>query len=127
MAKSQATAQAAHGSPNPIAMLFHMAKTFALTGSLLTDPRVHPARKAVFMTVMGVLLAAALGVDAAGELVTNLVPVVGQFFGIGEIPVDAAVDWVVLSVAAFNMLKVFPAEIVGEHYDRLFRRNRAAS
>lgn len=124
MAKPQPNATATHGSPNPIAMLFHMAKTFALTGSLLTDSRIHPARKAVFMTVMGVLLAAALGVDAAGELVTNLVPVVGQFVGLGEIPVDAAIDWVVLSVAAFNMLKVFPTEIVGEHYDRLFRRKK---
>ena len=126
MATQDATAKATYSSPNPIAMLFHLAKTFALTGSLLADGRVHPARKAVFMTIMGVLIAAALGVDAAGELVTNLFPIVGQMVGVAELPVDAVVDWVVISVAAFNLLKLFPAELVGEHYDRLFRRNKTA-
>lgn len=125
MATQDATANATHGSPNPIAMLFHMAKTFALTGSLLTDGRVHPARKAVFLTVMGVLVAAFLGSELAAEVFTNVVPFFGQIVGLGEIPVDATVDWVVLSVAAFNLLKLFPAELVGEHYDRLFRHKKA--
>lgn len=126
MATHDATAKDSYSLPNPIAMLFHLAKTFALTGSLLSDQRVHPARKAVFITVMGVLIAAALGVDAAGEVVTNLFPIVGQFVGLGELPVDAVVDWVVVSVAAFNLLKLFPAELVGEHYDQIFRHKKAA-
>lgn len=126
MATHDATAKATYGSPNPIAMLFHMAKTFALTGSLLADERVHPARKAVFVTIMGVLIAAVLGVDAAGEVVTNLFPIVGQFVGLGELPVDAVVDWVFVSVAAFNLLKLFPTELVGEHYDRLFRHRKSS-
>jgi hypothetical protein len=113
-----------YSSPNPIAMLFHLVRTFLLTGSLLNDPRIHPARKIVFLTVLGTLVAAALGVEVAGEAVTNLVPILGQFLGLGEIPVDAAIDWVVIAVAAYNLLKVFPAEIVGEHYDRLFRRGK---
>ena len=112
-------------SPNPFAMLFHLFKTFALTGSLLGDSRVHPARKAVFLSVLGVLVAAALGVEGAAELV-NIIPGVGQFLGLGELPVDAVVDWVVVTVAAFNLLKLFPANIVGEHYDRLFRRKNAS-
>ena len=41
------------------------------------------------------------------------------------IPAEASLDWVAAAVAAFNLLKLFPAEIVGEHYDALFRnRNR---
>jgi riboflavin transporter FmnP len=107
-------------------MLFHSIKTLALTGSVLQDARVHPARKAVFLTAMGVLIAAALGVEGAAELV-NAIPFVGQFIGLGELPVDAVVDWVVVSVAAFNLLKLFPANVVGEHYDRIFRSRKATS
>ena len=121
---SQSSGSTAYRSPNPVAMLFHFVKTFSLTGSLLADPRVHPARKAVFVTIVGALAAAALGVEGVGELVTqvlNVIPGLGLVLGIGEVPVDAAVDWVLVAVAAFNLLRLFPADIVGEHYDRLFR------
>ena len=126
MAKPTASAKATYKAPNPFAMLFHLGKTFALTGSVLSDQRVHVARKGIFVTVMVVLIAAVLGSELAAELVTNVVPVFGQLVGLGELPVDGAFDWVFLSVAAFNMLKLFPAEVVGEHYDRLFRRKRSA-
>jgi hypothetical protein len=39
-----------------------------------------------------------------------------------ELPLDGAIDWVTFAVATFSLLKLFPKEIVGEHYDRLFRR-----
>jgi hypothetical protein len=110
-------------------MAFHLFKSFALTGSLLNDPRVHPARKIIFVTVLGAFIAAALGVEGVGELFTqalNIIPGLGGILGIGEIPVDATVDWVLVSVVAFNLLKLFPTEIVGEHYDRLFRRHKRA-
>lgn len=108
-------------NPNPMSMLFHMFRTFSLAGSLLADPRIHPTRKSLFLGILGVLIAAVLGVEGVTELVTNLLPIVGQFIGLGEIPADAALDWVVVVVAAFNLLRLFPKEIVGEHYDRLFR------
>jgi hypothetical protein len=123
----QSSGTTSYTAPNPIAMIFHFIKTFTLTGSLLADPRVHPARKAVFLTIVGGLAAAALGVEGVGELVTqilNVIPGLGLLLGIGEVPVDAAVDWVLVAVAAFNLLRIFPAEIVGEHYDRLFRSHR---
>lgn len=126
MAKPAASAKATYKAPNPFAMLFHLGKTFALTGSVLSDKRVHVLRKGVFVTIMFVLVAAVLGSELAAEVVTNIVPVFGQVVGLGELPVDATFDWVFLSVAAFNMMKLFPAEIVGEHYDRLFRRKRSA-
>ena len=59
--------------------------------------------------------------EGVTELVTNLLPVVGRFIGLGELPADAALDWVLVVVAGFNLLRLFPKEIVGEHYDRLFR------
>lgn len=112
---------APHQAPNPLSMLFHMFRTFSLAGSLLADPRIHPSRKSVFVGILGILVAAVLGVEGVTEVVTNLLPVVGQFIGLGELPADAALDWVLVVVAAFNLLRLFPKEIVGEHYDRLFR------
>ena len=115
--------------PNPLAMVFHLFKSLALGGSLLGDRRIHPARKVVFVTILGVVIAAALGVDLAGEIITqglNIIPGLGALVGIGEIPVDGVIDWVVVAVAAFSLLKLFPAHIVGEHYDRIFRKRKAA-
>jgi hypothetical protein len=116
-----ATGPTTHQPPNPLSMLFHMVRTFSLAGSLLADPRIHPSRKSLFVGILGVLVAAVLGVEGVTEVVTNLLPVVGQFIGLGELPADAALDWVLVVVAAFNLLRLFPKEIVGEHYDRLFR------
>ncbi|HEV2236473.1 MAG TPA: hypothetical protein VGR57_07395 [Ktedonobacterales bacterium] len=126
MPKAQAAAAAT--APNPIAMLFHVFKSMSLAVSLLVDPRVHPARKAVFITVIGALIAAAVGVEGIGEAVTqvlNIFPGLGVFIGAGEIPVDVTVDWVLVAAALFNLLRLFPREIVGEHYDRLFRSRQA--
>lgn len=122
-----ATKTQSQTAPNPVQMLLHVFKTVALSGALIADPRVHPGRKIVFVTVLGALIAAALGVEGIGEIFTqvlNLVPGLGVLLGIGEIPVDATIDWILVAVVAFNLLKLFPANIVGEHYDRLFRRNR---
>jgi hypothetical protein len=117
----------AHSTPNPVAMLFHALKTLALTGSLLGDSRVSSGRKATFVTIVAVLIAAALGVEGVGEIITqvlNFIPGLGLLLGIGEVPVDATFDWVLVTVAAFNLLRLFPAEVVGEHYDRIFRSHK---
>lgn len=116
-----------YSAPNPVSMFFHMFKTFSLTGSVLGDARVHPVRKMAFVTVLGTLILAALGVEGAAELVTqvlNVIPGLGLVIGAGEVPVDFVVDWTLVTVAAFNLLRLFPADIVGEHYDRLFRARR---
>ena len=126
MSNSNASA-ATHALPNPITMIFHAFKTVSLAVALLVDPRVHPARKLVFVGVLSTLIAAALGIEGIGEAVTqllNVVPGLGLFVGVGEVPVDATIDWVLVAVAAFNLLRLFPAEIVGEHYDRLFRSRK---
>jgi hypothetical protein len=114
--------------PNPLAMAMHLFRTLSLGGSLLGDRRIHPVRKVLFVTILGVVIAAALGVDAAGEVITqglNIIPGLGVLLGIGEFPVDAVVDWVVVAVVAYNLLKLFPSRIVGEHYDRLFPAHKS--
>jgi hypothetical protein len=109
-------------SPNPLTMVVHLFRTLRLAAALVADPRVHPLRKLFFVGILGTLVAAVLGVEGVTEFVTNLFPVVGQFFGLGEIGADIVIDWALVGVAAFNLLRLFPADIVGEHYDRLFRR-----
>ncbi len=108
---------------NQWALLFHLRKTLSLVGSVLGDRRIHWLPKATFLGCLSALLIALLGGDAVSELVSNVLPVVGPVLGI---PVDGSIDWVVFSVAAFNLLKLFPVDVVGEHYDRLFRSSRSA-
>jgi hypothetical protein len=107
------------GGANLVSMFVHGGKTIKLVGAVLADPRVHWAQKFAFVGSIGALLLALffpeLIVDAIGGAATA-----GLFEFIG-IPADVVIDWSVFAVAAFNLLKLFPAEIVGEHYDRLFR------
>jgi hypothetical protein len=90
-----------------------------LVSAVLADPRVHWVQKFAFVGSIGALLLALffpeLIIDAIGGAATA-----GLFEFIG-VPADVGIDWTVFAVAAFNLLKLFPAEIVGEHYDRLFR------
>jgi hypothetical protein len=107
------------------ALLIHLRKTVALIGAVLGDPRVHWIRKTVFLGTITVLVAALIGGDAVNEFVDGIfLPVFGNVLGI---PIDGTLDWVFLSVFAYNLLKLFPPEIVGEHYDRLFRSRKKAA
>lgn len=112
---------------NAIAMFFHMGKTAALANAVLKDARVHWLPKMVFLTGIGALAMAVLFPETAADLIGLGVPGVGWAFDALGIPMEATFDWVIAAVAAFNLLKIFPAEIVGEHYDRLFRSSRRAA
>ena len=117
----ETTTKTSSRSVNQISLLLHIRKTFSLVNALLHDGRVPWISKSIFVTALAALLVALLGGDAVSELFANIFPVIGPTIGL---PVDATFDWVAFSVAAFNLLKLFPAEIVGEHYDRLFRSKR---
>ena len=104
--------------PKRAELILHLFSTTKLVSAILTDRRVHVVRKAAYLGTIGALLATLLFPEALIE-VASLFTVVFPFL---EIPVDASVDWVTFAVATFSLLKVFPKEIVGEHYDRIFRR-----
>jgi len=108
-----------HASANPLSMIFHIRKTVGLTNAVLRDSRVHWLPKFAFVGALGALLTALLFPEAAADIIA-FVPTLGIADVLG-IPAEGAIDWVAFSVAAFNLLKLFPAEVVGEHYDRLFR------
>ncbi|MFI5273469.1 MAG: hypothetical protein ACHQ4H_10605 [Ktedonobacterales bacterium] len=111
--------------PNPWALLFHFRKTFSLIGAVLHDARVHWLPKTIFLTCLGALLAAVLFPEVAADTLALIgIPGLGALFDALGLPIDASIDWAAFSVAAFNLLKLFPTDIVGEHYDSLFRSRR---
>jgi hypothetical protein len=125
MAKASANPASQFGAtskPGFFGLLFHIQKTTALVGSVLQDGRVSWVSKSLFLTcitaLLGAIILPELGIDVAAFFG---LPGIGAVLDMLGLPVDASFDWVAFSVAAYNLLKLFPAEIVGEHYDRLFR------
>jgi len=103
-------------------LLFHMGKTTSLVSAIMKDARVHWLPKLFFFGALGALLLALLFPESAAEFLGLGIPGVGWALDALGLPVDATIDWAVLGVAAFNLLKLFPKEVVGEHYDHLFRK-----
>jgi hypothetical protein len=121
-ADSTTSTGTAQSAPRFLSLLLHVPKTIGLTTAVLQDARVHWFPKLVFLGSLGTLLLALLFPETAAEIIGLGIPGVGWTLDILGLPVDASIDWIALSVAAFNLLRLFPADIVGEHYDRLFRR-----
>ncbi len=99
-------------------LLFHVGRTTRLAGSLLADRRISIFRKLFFLAAILGLILALLLPESLGEIVANIIPFVGPVLGL---PGDVALDWVAATVIGYNLLRIFPASVVGEHYDRLFR------
>ena len=122
-AQAEADAQTtAHSNVKPVSLLFHMGKTAALVNAIMQDARVHWLPKLFFFGALGALLLALLFPESVLDISGVFAPVVGWAFDAVGIPAEATLDWAVLGVAAFNLLKLFPRDVVGEHYDRLFRK-----
>jgi len=117
-AQEQTSTKQQHGQPKRTDLIFHLFKTGKLVAAVLGDRRVSIIRKVAYLGSIGLLLAILLFPEALAEVAT-LITIV---FPVLEIPADATLDWVVFAFATFSLLKLFPKEIVGEHYDRLFRR-----
>jgi hypothetical protein len=100
-------------------IFLHFVKTGKLIGALFTDPRVPVMRKVLFIVAIAVLLAVLLFPDTVGELgLSAVLPLVGTVLGV---PIDAGFDWTAFALLAVNLLHVFPAYLVGEHYNDIFR------
>ncbi len=104
--------------PNPLALIFHLGKTFRLTGALMKDGRVSIFRKIFFVGAILAMIVLLFSGDLAVELFANVIPFIGPAIGL---PADAAFDWLAIAVLALNLLRVFPISIVGEHYNRIFK------
>lgn len=105
--------------PKRLDIFFHSFKTARLIGSLFKDQRISVFRKAFFVLTIVVLLAILIFPDALGELgLSAVLPLVGTALGI---PIDAGFDWAVFALVVVNLLRVFPANLVAEHYSDIFR------
>jgi hypothetical protein len=103
--------------PKRLDIFFHALKTFRLIVALLRDSKVHFIRKAAFIIFTGILLILLLLPDIPVAL-SVVLPVVGTLLGV---PLDAGVDWVVFSLLVVSLLRIFPSEIVSEHYMHIFK------
>lgn len=101
-------------------LVFHAVKTSKLVGAVMADKRVPVVRKVAYIGIIGAMLVVLLFPEMFGDIVTALTPFLP--LDLLGIPAEGAFDWVAFAVASFSLLKLFPAEIIGEHYDRLFRR-----
>jgi hypothetical protein len=122
-ADSTTSTGTSQSNPRFLSLLLHVPKALGLTTAVLQDARVHWFPKLVFLGSLGTLLLALLFPESIADVLALVgIPGLGALFDLAGLPAEASLDWVALTVAAFNLLKLFPAEIVGEHYDRLFRR-----
>jgi hypothetical protein len=119
-AQQQTITRQPHGQPRKRDLIFHSIKIARLVSAILKDRRVSIVRKGAYLGVVGLLLGALIFPELFADLVTLITPLLP--LEVLEIPADATIDWVAFVVATFSLLKLFPKEIVGEHYDRLFRR-----
>jgi hypothetical protein len=120
--RADATPTVRDSRPGAGEMLFHPARSFRFVTSLLTDRRVSPARKLLFLAPILVLILALLAPETIlGAIVGTLLPVAGEIL---SLPIDVSLDWITLAIVAFALLRVFPSHVVGEHHQRLFHKAR---
>jgi hypothetical protein len=104
--------------PRRMEIFLHIAKTGRLIKALLFDRRVSLWRKAFFFGSIGGLLFLLLFPDLINETVMSTVlPLAGSVIGV---PLDAGFDWLAFAIAVVTLLRFFPAELVAEHYRRIF-------
>lgn len=109
-----------NGRPRRRDVFFHAIKTSKLIGSLTVDRRISIFRKIFFFVVIAALLTVLIFPDILDEVfLTFALPIIGTVLGI---PLDAGFDWLAFALAVVGLLRIFPAEIVDEHYRRLFSR-----
>ncbi|HTI13896.1 MAG TPA: hypothetical protein VL461_04890 [Dictyobacter sp.] len=106
--------------PKRLEILFHLPKTGKLLVRLMKDRRISIVRKSFFFVVITALVLILLFPDAISETFLSVVlPLVGTVLGI---PLDAGFDWIALSLVSINLLRIFPADIVSEHYQDIFEK-----
>lgn len=99
-------------------IFLHFTKTSKLISALSRDRRISLTRKVLFFgTVLG-LLAVLLFPDFFNEVFLSIVlPFAGTVLGV---PLDLGFDWIAFAIAVVSLLRIFPAEIVAEHYQTIF-------
>jgi hypothetical protein len=120
--RTDSTDTTASTRPHPWEMVLHPIKMIRFVNSLWRDPRISWVRKLLYIAPLLVLLVAVLLPEGiVATILAGLVPIVGPLV---NVPADAAIDWVVLGLAAYALLGIFPKQIVRELHARLFHPAR---
>ena len=110
--------------PKRLDIFLHGVKTLKLIGALMTDPRIPLLRKIFFFASIAGLAVVLFFPDALNEVfLSTIMPVIGTVLGV---PLDAGFDWVAFALAAIGLLRFFPAELVAEHYEQIFKRHASS-
>ena len=108
---------------NAFQALAHLPRTLKVAGKVLTDSRVQLLPKALFIGSVAFVLAALLTPEALAEFIA-VVPGLGDILALGFLPVDGVVDWMALGILALNLMKMFPQNIVNEHFDEVVAKGK---
>ncbi len=119
--------QTTHGTqtlkrPSKFSMFFHGFKTLNLIRALLIDERISMVRKVAFFGSILLLVVILIFPDAFGEaFLSTVLPILGTILGI---PIDAGFDWVAFALVGMGLLRIFPADLVAEHYQEIFHHEQ---
>ncbi|HEX8731857.1 MAG TPA: hypothetical protein VF725_07320 [Ktedonobacterales bacterium] len=108
---------------NAYQALAHLPRTLKVAGRVLRDSRVQFVPKALFIGSIAFVLAALITPEALAELVA-VVPGLGDILALGFLPVDGTIDWIALGLLALNLMKMFPQDIVNEHFDNIVAKGK---
>ena len=112
------TYSAQRTQPSRWEIFLHAGKTFKLISAVMFDRRAALWRKLFFVGSIGGLLLLLFVPDLLNETVLSIVfPVIGTLAGV---PLDAGFDWMAFALVALNLFRFFPAELLAEHYGRIF-------
>lgn len=104
-------------------VFFHPIRTGKFLNAIMRDDRIHTSRKVLFSLLVSALLVILVFPDALEETVISMIlPVIGTIIGI---PLSLGIDWGTFAVLSVYLLRVFPAEIVNEHYAALVMQGKA--
>jgi hypothetical protein len=108
---------------NAYQALAHLPRTLKVAGKTLADSRVKALPKLLFVGSSVCVLAALVTPEALAEIVA-VIPGLGDLLALGFLPVDGVIDWMALGVLALNMMKLFPQEIVNEHFEEATKKGK---
>ena len=95
-------------------VFLHPVRSVNFLRALMVDRRIPLPKKALFVAMSCTMLALLLFPDVISETILSMIlPVLGSILGI---PVDIGLDWAAFAILSVNLLRVFPADIVNEHY-----------
>ncbi len=108
---------------NAFQAIAHLPRTLKVANATMHDTRVKILPKIMFIASIVFILAALLTPELLAETIA-LVPGIGDLLAVVGLPIDGAIDWLAIGVTALNMMKLFPQDIVNEHFDEVVAKGK---